>query len=41
VLALLSSMERAALLDVAKLQGDREHSYWQNVYPEVPHNKKQ
>lgn len=32
VLALLSSMERAALLDAAKLQGDREHSYWQNVY---------
>ncbi|MBN1279570.1 MAG: HlyD family efflux transporter periplasmic adaptor subunit [Chlorobiaceae bacterium] len=32
VMALLSSMERAALLDAAKLQGDREHSYWQNVY---------
>lgn len=34
VLALLSSIERAALLDAAKLQGDRELSYWKNVYRE-------
>lgn len=34
VLALLSSIERAALLDAAKLQGDKELSYWKNVYRE-------
>lgn len=32
VLALLSSTERAALLDAAKLQGKSEQSYWNNVY---------
>ncbi|KUL20645.1 efflux RND transporter periplasmic adaptor subunit [Chlorobium limicola] len=35
VLALLSSTERAALLDAAKLQGDKELSYWKNVYRET------
>ena len=32
VLAMLSSTERAALLDAAKLQGKNEESYWNNVY---------
>ncbi|KZK74200.1 MAG: RND transporter [Pelodictyon luteolum] len=32
VLALLSSSERAALLDAARLQGSAEQSYWQSVY---------
>lgn len=32
VLAMLSSTERAALLDAAKLQGHSEQSYWDNVY---------
>ena len=32
VLAMLSSTERAALLDAAKLQGKSEQSYWENVY---------
>jgi macrolide-specific efflux system membrane fusion protein len=32
VLAMLSSTERAALLDAAKLQGVKEQSYWNNVY---------
>lgn len=32
VLAMLSSTERAALLDAAKLQGKSELSYWNNVY---------
>ena len=32
VLAMLSSTERAALLDAAKLQGTSELSYWNNVY---------
>jgi membrane fusion protein, macrolide-specific efflux system len=35
VLALLSSTERAALLDAAKLQGKSEQAYWQNVYKET------
>lgn len=35
VLALLSSTERAALLDAAKLQGDKERSYWNSVYRET------
>ncbi len=35
VLARLSSTERAALLDAAKLQGKSELSYWQNVYKET------
>jgi macrolide-specific efflux system membrane fusion protein len=32
VLAMLSSTERAALLDAAKLQGKSEQTYWNNVY---------
>ena len=32
VLAMLSSTERAALLDAAKLKGKSEESYWNNVY---------
>ncbi len=32
VLAMLSSTERAALLDAAKHQGKSEESYWNNVY---------
>ncbi len=32
VLAMLSSTERAALLDAAKLQGTSEQAYWNNVY---------
>ncbi|NTU44329.1 MAG: HlyD family efflux transporter periplasmic adaptor subunit [Chlorobiaceae bacterium] len=32
VLAMLSSTERAALLDAARLQGKSEQSYWNNVY---------
>ncbi|NTV05928.1 MAG: HlyD family efflux transporter periplasmic adaptor subunit [Chlorobiaceae bacterium] len=35
VLAMLSSTERAALLDAAKLQGKSELSYWQKVYKET------
>ncbi len=35
VLALLSSTERAALLDAARLQGDRERAYWNSVYRET------
>ncbi|MGB0130763.1 efflux RND transporter periplasmic adaptor subunit [Chlorobium sp.] len=35
VLALLSSTERAALLDAARLQGDKERSYWNSVYRET------
>jgi len=32
VLAMLSSTERAALLDAAKLQGKSEQTYWNNAY---------
>jgi len=35
VLALLSSTERAALLDAARLQGKSEESYWKKVYKET------
>ncbi|QEQ57287.1 efflux RND transporter periplasmic adaptor subunit [Chlorobium phaeovibrioides] len=35
VLALLSSSERAALLDAAKLQGKDEQAYWKSVYRET------
>ncbi|NQU45858.1 MAG: efflux RND transporter periplasmic adaptor subunit [Chlorobium sp.] len=35
VLALLSSSERAALLDAAKLQGKDEQAYWKGVYRET------
>jgi membrane fusion protein, macrolide-specific efflux system len=35
VLARLSSTERAALLDAAKLQGKSEQDYWQRVYKET------
>ena len=35
VLAMLSSTERAALLDAARLQGKSEQTYWQKVYKET------
>ncbi len=35
VLALLSSTERAALLDAARLQGKHEEAYWKKVYKET------
>ncbi len=35
VLALLSSTERAALLDAARLQGKSEEAYWKKVYKET------
>ncbi len=35
VLAMISSTERAALLDAAKLQGKSEQDYWKNVYKET------
>ena len=35
VLALLSSTERAALLDAARVQGKSEESYWKKVYKET------
>ena len=36
VLALMSSTERAALLDGARLQGDEEVAYWKTVYNATP-----
>jgi macrolide-specific efflux system membrane fusion protein len=36
VLALMSSTERAALLDAARLQGDDETAYWKSVYNAAP-----
>ena len=36
VLALLSSTERAALLDAARIKGEAELTYWQNVYKATP-----
>jgi len=36
VLALMSSTERAALLDTALLQGEEEVSYWEEVYKTTP-----
>ncbi len=35
VLALLSSTERAALLDAARVQGKNEEAYWKKVYKET------
>ncbi len=35
VLALLSSTERAALLDAARVQGKSEEAYWKRVYKET------
>ncbi len=36
ILALMSSTERAALLDAAKLKGQTEVEYWQDVYKTAP-----
>lgn len=36
ILALMSSTERAALLDAALLKGDEEVAYWQEVYKTTP-----
>ena len=36
VLALMSSTERAALLDGARLQGEQELEYWKTVYNQTP-----
>jgi len=36
VIALMSSTERAALLDAAKLKGIEEVEYWENVYKQAP-----
>ncbi|MCK5547775.1 MAG: efflux RND transporter periplasmic adaptor subunit [Thermoplasmata archaeon] len=36
VLALMSSTERAALIDAARLKGDKEFKYWQQAYKETP-----
>ena len=36
VLALMSSTERAALIDAARLKGEEEFRYWQKAYKETP-----
>ena len=36
VLALMSSMDRATLIDAAKLRGEAEYKYWTNAYKETP-----
>lgn len=36
VLALMSSMERATLVDAARLKGKAEYDYWQRAYKETP-----
>jgi macrolide-specific efflux system membrane fusion protein len=36
VLALMSSTDRATLIDAARLKGDAEHKYWLNAYKETP-----
>jgi membrane fusion protein, macrolide-specific efflux system len=36
VLALMSSTERATLLDAAKLEGEENIKYWENVYKTTP-----
>lgn len=36
ILALMSSTERAALLDSARLKGEKEVEYWQEVYKSAP-----
>ncbi len=35
-LALMSSTERAALLDAARAQGEESFNYWQQVYNSIP-----
>ena len=36
MLALMSSTERATLIDAARIKGDEEYVYWQKVYKETP-----
>lgn len=36
ILALMSSTERATLIDAARLKGAKEFAYWQRVYKETP-----
>jgi len=36
ILALMSSTERATLIDAARLKGAKELAYWQKVYKETP-----
>jgi macrolide-specific efflux system membrane fusion protein len=36
VLALMSSTERATLIDAARLKGKGEYDYWRNAYKETP-----
>lgn len=36
VLALMSSTERATLIDAARLKGDKEYRYWLRAYKETP-----
>jgi macrolide-specific efflux system membrane fusion protein len=36
ILALMSSTERATLIDAARLKGDKEFKYWQRAYKETP-----
>jgi macrolide-specific efflux system membrane fusion protein len=36
VLALMSSTDRAALIDAARLKGEEEFKYWQQAYKETP-----
>ena len=36
ILAWMSSTDRAALLDSARGQGDKEYKYWQDVYKPIP-----
>ncbi|MBN1283012.1 MAG: efflux RND transporter periplasmic adaptor subunit [Proteobacteria bacterium] len=36
VLAMMSSTDRATLIDAARMRGEDEHRYWQNAYKETP-----
>jgi len=36
ILAWMSSIERAALMDAARSQGDKERKYWEEVYKKTP-----
>ncbi|MFH1874772.1 MAG: efflux RND transporter periplasmic adaptor subunit [Pseudomonadota bacterium] len=36
ILVLMSSTERATLMDAARLQGKEEFAYWQRIYKETP-----
>lgn len=36
ILALMSSTERATLIDAARLKGKKEYAYWQKAYKETP-----